>query len=229
MIECRAASLVYGDHGRTVYACRDISLEIREREFVGILGPSGSGKSSLLYLLSGLKRPTSGEIRLDGRDIAAMGDDERSRLRLREFGFVFQQPYLLGYLSARENAVIGAGKKPSAEAYRQADELLERLGIGDKADRLPHEMSGGERQRVCVARALIGKPRAIFADEPTAALDHTNGVQVVQLLNEHRGEGALIMVTHDPSMLVGSDRILQIADGQVEMEKSPSASVNGGI
>lgn len=215
MIEACEASLVYNDHGRDVYACRDVTVDIRENEFLGILGPSGSGKSSLLYLLSGLKIPTRGQVRFDGQDLSKMSDEQRSRLRLKEFGFVFQQPFLLGYLTAHENVIVAApgGNGACAE---QAQDLLERLGLEDKMHRLPHELSGGERQRVCVARALLGAPKIIFADEPTASLDHRNGQHVVELLNANRGTGSLVMVTHDPSMLMQADRILHLADGRIE-------------
>jgi putative ABC transport system ATP-binding protein len=145
--------------------------------------------------------------------MAKMSDDDRSRLRLSEFGFVFQQPFLLGYLTSLENVSLAAGKRPARE---EAEHWLAELGLGDKLHRLPHELSGGERQRVCVARALLGQPKVIFADEPTAALDHTNGTLVVELLNRHRGEGSLVMVTHDPTMLENADRILHIADGEVQ-------------
>lgn len=220
MIRCDSASLVYHDHGKEVFACREVSLDVQEGEFLGILGPSGSGKSSLLYLLSGLKLPTSGVVSYQHRDMAKMEDDERAKLRLSDFGFVFQQPYLLGYLSARENVLVAAGPGGRGRP-EQADELLDALGLGQKKHRLPHELSGGERQRICVARALLGAPKAIFADEPTASLDHVNGAQVVDLLNRHRAGGALVMVTHDPSMLEGADRILHIVDGVLETEPCP--------
>lgn len=213
MISGSGVSLVYNDHGRSVYACRDLDLEVRDGEFVGILGPSGSGKSSLLYLLSGLKIPTSGTVCYEGRDLAAMDDEERSALRLKTFGFLFQQSFLLGYLTALENVLLAA---PGEDLEARATTLLERLGLGGKTHRMPHELSGGERQRVCVARALLGGPRAIFADEPTAALDHRNGLEVVRLLDEHRDGGALVMVTHDPSMLENADRILHLNDGRLE-------------
>ncbi len=127
MIRCASASLVYHDHGREVYACREVSLDVQEGEFLGILGPSGSGKSSLLYLLSGLKLPTSGAVFYQERDMARMMDDERARLRLSDFGFVFQQPYLLGYLSARENVLVAAGPGGRGKP-EQADALLDALG-----------------------------------------------------------------------------------------------------
>jgi putative ABC transport system ATP-binding protein len=216
------------DQDRPVYACRGIDMKVDPGEFIGILGPSGSGKSSLLYLLSGLKIPTSGAVTYEGRELAGLNDADRSRLRLEDFGFVFQHPYLLGYLSALENVVIGSRRTVGAgsgqagprsnggSALAEAAELLERLGLGAKMRRLPHELSMGERQRVCVARALLGNPKAIFADEPTAALDHANGLHVVEMLNEHRAAGALVMVTHDPSMLDSADRVLKLADGALE-------------
>lgn len=212
MIHATDVSLVYRDHGRDVYACRDVSLTIYPGEFLGILGPSGSGKSSLLYLLSGLKLPSSGKILFDDSDLSGLGDEVRSGIRLRQFGFVFQYPYLLGYLSALENVAIAIPDSDRGEAAS----LLGALGLEDKLHRLPHELSGGERQRVCVARALLGSPRTIFADEPTASLDHANGLQVVDALRHHRGDGALVMVTHDPSMLDSADRVVVINDGMID-------------
>lgn len=213
MIRAEDACLVYHDQGKELFACRDLRLEIGAGEFVGILGPSGSGKSSLLYLLSGLKTPSLGRILYDGQSLGELDDDAKSELRLKRFGFVFQQPYLLGYLSAIENVLtaLPAGGEPD-----EAAELLSELGLGQKLHRKPHELSGGERQRVCVARALFGKPKAIFADEPTASLDHENGIAVVELLRSHRGDGALIMVTHDQTMLQGADRIVRIVDGLLQ-------------
>lgn len=213
MIRAENASLVYKDQNRPVFACCEVAMSVAPGEFIGILGPSGSGKSSLLYLLSGLKVPTTGTVRYGERDLADLNDAERSRLRLEEFGFVFQHPYLLGYLSALENVVIGACNGAGRE---QGEDLLARLGLGSKLHRLPHELSMGERQRVCVARALLGEPKVIFADEPTAALDHKNGAHVVEMLDEHRGGGSLVMVTHDPSMLEGADRVLRLSDGRIE-------------
>ena len=210
MLESSGVSLIYQDHGRKVYACRDIDLEIASGEFVGILGPSGSGKSSLLYLLSGLKNPTVGTIKINGTDIGSLNDTERANMRLQRFGFVFQQPYLLGYLTAIENVLT-----VNAKLEERAQSLLDDLGLKDKMNRHPHELSGGERQRVCVARALINSPEVIFADEPTAALDHENGELVEEMLNRHRNQGSLVMVTHDPVMIKQSDRTLVISDGTI--------------
>jgi putative ABC transport system ATP-binding protein len=210
LIEARGASLVYKDQGKPVYACRDINLVVHPNEFLGILGPSGSGKSSLLYLLSGLKVPSDGDTLFEGHSLLFLSEEKRSRLRLQEFGFVFQQPYLLGYLNALENVRIASPTEPNDARAR---DLLDKLGLDEKTHRRPHELSGGERQRVCVARALLGNPKVIFADEPTAALDHKNGEQVVKLLNQHREGGSLVMVTHDSSMLEEADRIVHLVDG----------------
>lgn len=211
MIDLVGASLVYNDHGRDIFACRDINLTVQPSEFLGILGPSGSGKSSLLYLMSGLKIPTEGKATVDGQSFAQMSESARSKLRLQEFGFVFQHPYLIGYLSALENVVL---TNRSSNVESKARDLLDQLGVGDLTHRLPYELSGGQRQRVCIARALLSQPRIIFADEPTASLDHKTGLVVMDLLNRHRGKGSLVVVTHDPSMLTGADRIIEIEDGQ---------------
>lgn len=212
MISAKSASLIYQDHGREVYACREVDLRVEAGEFLGILGPSGSGKSSLLYMLSGLKTPTSGDIEFEGSSLIARSDAERSEIRQTQFGFVFQHPFLIGYLTALENVRL-AGLGNDSEA--KAEELLDALGLTEKMHRHPYELSGGERQRVCVARALLGDRKAIFADEPTAALDHRNGEMVINLLAEHRGIGSLVVVTHDPTMLAGADRIVTMADGEI--------------
>ncbi len=228
MIEVRNASLVYDDHGRQVFACHDLTLELKDGEFLGILGPSGSGKSSLLYLMCGLKTPTSGEVAYRGRTLSSMSEDERAELRLRQFGFVFQYPYLLGYLSALENVLVGTPTNGEAKksgisspwtngwaTEPAARELLTGLGLGDKLHRMPFELSGGEKQRVCIARALLGGREVVFADEPTANLDHVNGVAVVETLVANRGSGSLVMVTHDPTMLEKADRVVTISDGRL--------------
>lgn len=212
MISLERVSLVYEDHGREVHACREVTLDVQPGEFLGILGPSGSGKSSLLYLMSGLKVPSSGSVHWRGDDLAGMGDEVRAEIRLKEFGFVFQYPYLIGYLTALENVLVAL---PGEDRVTEAERLLTALGLSEHMRRYPHQLSGGQKQRVCVARALLGSPAAVFADEPTAALDHTSGRGVMGLLNEHRGAGALVVVTHDPVMLEGADRVIEMEDGAI--------------
>lgn len=214
MISLHNATLVYGDAGARVFAVREASLSVNPGEFVGILGPSGSGKSSLLYLMSGLKMPTDGVASWDGQSYREMSDADRSRLRRRRFGFVFQQPYLLGYMNAVENVLVAASRGP--DDRERAVSLLERLGLRRKMHRFPHELSGGEKQRVCIARALVNDPDIVFADEPTASLDRANGLAVVGLLETCRGHGSVVLVTHDREMLAKADHIVAVSDGVIE-------------
>lgn len=215
LIRAEAVCLEYMDHGRPIHAVQEVTLEIHSGEFLGILGPSGSGKSSLLYLLSGMRTPTRGRVLYKGEDLAGKNDTERARIRLEEFGFVFQLPHLIGYLSALENVAAGS---PDHDLTQEAPRLLDELGMKDLHHRRPHELSGGQKQRVCVARALAGGRKIIFADEPTAALDQRTGLSVVQSLIRNKGEGAIVVVTHDPLMLADADRIIQLQDGVMVKE-----------
>jgi putative ABC transport system ATP-binding protein len=210
-------SLAYFDGDVTNYAVADVSLEMPARGFFGVMGPSGSGKSSLLYLLSGLKRPTGGDVEYAGVPYRTMNERALTQLRRERFGFVFQQPFLLNYLTARENVLAAASDRDPAAPDR-ADELFTALDILSLADRYPHHLSGGERQRVCIARAMVNRPDVIFADEPTASLDHTNGHVVIDLLAAYRERGTVIVVTHDPEMLADADRVLIMRDGRLERE-----------
>lgn len=207
-------SLAYNDGSEVTLAVHDITMNLTETGFVGILGPSGSGKSSLLYLLSGLKRATTGEIYYRGKSYSEMREKDRLRMRRYQFGFVFQQPYLFDYLTALENAMTGA---PSGDhqARHRALELFEGLDIVRHAKKYPRQLSGGERQRVCIARAMMNSPSVIFADEPTAALDRHNGHRVMEMLSFYRSRGLVIVVTHDTAMLDGCDRIYTLRDGTV--------------
>ena len=206
-------SLVYHDGSRSSWAVREVSIEIPDKQFVGIMGPSGSGKSSLLYLLSGLKRASSGDVVHNGTAYSRLAKHELLDLRRQRFGFVFQQPYLLVWQTALENVLMGAPVLNRA-AQKLAEEYFEQLGIADLRDKLPPQLSGGEKQRVCVARAMMNEPEVIFADEPTASLDHTNGKLVIDLLSAYRDRGTVIVVTHDPEMLSGTDSILLMRDGE---------------
>jgi putative ABC transport system ATP-binding protein len=214
MLQGEQLTLTYQDGDKTLDAVHDVSITIEEYQFVGILGPSGSGKSSLLYLLSGLRKPTQGEVYLDGRAYGKMADRDRVVLRRTEFGFVFQQHFLINYLTALENVMVSAPVQDKAHA-EQAKALLADLGLGDRLHRFPYELSGGERQRVAIARAMIHRPRMIFADEPTGLLDRHTGLQVMALLRSYRHQGSLIAVTHNPEILTEADLVIRMRDGQV--------------
>ncbi len=212
LLSVRNASLAYHDGERTTYAMREVTVEIPDHEFVGIMGPSGSGKSSLLYVLSGLKRASSGTVQFGDQVLSEMSDAEITEFRRQQFGFVFQQPWLLPWQTAMENTLMGAPELGKA-AENAADARLKQLGVDHLAAKLPSQLSGGEKQRVCVARAMMNDPKIIFADEPTASLDHRNGRIVVDLLSAYKSQGTVIIVTHDAEMLSEADRILIMRDG----------------
>jgi putative ABC transport system ATP-binding protein len=214
MLQGEKLTLTYQDGESTIDAVHDVSIAIEDHQFVGILGPSGSGKSSLLYLLSGLRQPTRGEIYLDDRAYGKMSNRERVALRRSEFGFVFQQHFLINYLTALENVMVAAPVQDKAHAS-QSTALLADLGMEDKLHRFPYELSGGERQRVAVARAMIHRPRVIFADEPTGLLDRLTGLQVMALLRGYCRQGSLIAVTHNPEILTEADLVVTLRDGRV--------------
>jgi putative ABC transport system ATP-binding protein len=210
MLTAKDLRLDYRDGASTVAAVAGVSLSVKEREFVGIVGPSGSGKSSLLYLLAGLKLPTAGDVLLRGEGLNGKGPDERATVRQTQFGFVFQNPFLIGYLTALENVLSVARDDPS-----RAEPLLDELGVGHCRDKFPHQMSMGERQRVAIARAVIHRPSIVFADEPTASLDRVNADGAIECLRRHAKDGALFVVTHDESILKGADRVLRMNGGVI--------------
>ncbi len=214
MLQAENLTLTYQDGESTLNAVQGVSITIEDRQFIGLLGPSGSGKSSLLYLLSGLRKPTGGEVYLDGRAYSKMPERERVALRRSEFGFVFQQHFLINYLTALENVMVAAPVQDKAHA-EQAKALLADLGLGSKLHRFPYELSGGERQRVAVARAMLHRPRFIFADEPTGLLDRHTGLQVMALLHSYCEQGSLIVVTHNPEILDKARLVVRLRDGQI--------------
>jgi putative ABC transport system ATP-binding protein len=223
-LACRDTSLAYSDGARTTYALKNITATLPPYNFYGIMGPSGSGKSSLLYILSGLKKPTEGAARYGDFIYNRRSEREVTRLRRERFGFVFQQPFLLNYLTALENVLVAAPKADNANRER-ALLLLSDLGLGGMEDKYPSQLSGGEKQRVAVVRAMINEPDVIFADEPTAALDHTNGRRVVDALARWRERGTVVVVTHDAEMLTGADAVLHLRDGElIETEKRRSGA-----
>ena len=186
------------------------------------MGPSGSGKSSLLYVLSGLKRPTDGFARFGDFVYRQNSEAAVTRLRREKFGFVFQQPFLMPYLTALENIVLAAPRVDRG-AREKARRFMDDLGMGGLENKLPSQLSGGEKQRVSVARAMMNEPEVIFADEPTAALDHANGHRVVDTLASYRARGTVVVVTHDPEMLTDADEVVLLRDGAVTALQHPSA------
>ena len=215
-LACESASLSYVDGSRrTTFALRDVTLALEPERFYGIMGPSGSGKSSLLYILAGLKAPTEGSARFGSFRYQERSEMEVTRLRREKFGFVFQQPFLLPYLTILENIVVaapklGKGAEDVAMAY------LDELGMLGLENKLPSQLSGGEKQRAAVVRAMVNDPAVIFADEPTAALDHSNGHRVIDALARWRTRGTVVVVTHDAEMLTDADQIVTLRDGRLD-------------
>ncbi len=202
-----------------VYALGGFDLELPDKGLVGIIGPSGSGKSTLMYCLSTLKRPTEGAILYNGKDITNLKDSEREHLRREEFGFVFQRHFLVPYMSAFDNVMVAATKQ-TAETREWGRHLLTAFGLKEREiHKRPAKLSGGQRQRAAIARAMINKPRVLFADEPTAALDHENAFAVMDILKEYAKENLVLVITHDHSILKDADCIVEMWDGNISAKK----------
>lgn len=218
-LETKSVIKTYQSDSGTIQAVDDVSLQVAAGEFVALVGPSGSGKTTMLSMLAALLKPSSGQILLDGQDLAGMGDKERVFLRREKIGFTFQANNLVPYLTALENVelMLRLNNQLSKTGKLRARELLARLGLGDRLHNLPGQMSGGQQQRVAIARALIHNPSLVLADEPTANLDTERAYQVVQtfagLIHEQGRAG--IMVTHDLRMCEYVDRVLQMQDGKL--------------
>jgi putative ABC transport system ATP-binding protein len=216
----RHLTRIYGQGTTATTALRDVSLELSRGEFVLLMGPSGSGKSTLLAVLSGLLHPTSGEVDVLAKNLWQMSEPAQERFRLLHFGFIFQGYNLFPMLRARQQVELvlrwGEGV-PRRQARRRAAELLEVLGLGRRQHLYPDQLSGGEKQRVVIARALVKEPAFCFADEPTSALDWGQGEQVIRLLQEsaHQRGTTVLVVTHDSRIVPFADRVLHLADGQL--------------
>jgi lipoprotein-releasing system ATP-binding protein len=211
---------------------RDIDLAIGADEFVAITGPSGSGKSSLLYLLGLLDLPTAGEVRIRGKSTTTMDEEERARLRLSTLGFVFQFHFLLPEFSARDNVMLpmrALGLLSAGEMRARSEALLDSLGLAEHAGKRPDQLSGGQRQRVAVARALANDPPVILADEPTGSLDSKSSEQVFAILRDlvDRNGKTVVAVTHDLTLAARMDRRIQLADGAIVSDDGESGPVNG--
>lgn len=218
ILRAEAVSKTYGDGGSRVEVLRDVSFAVEAEESCAVLGPSGSGKSTLLYTLAGLEPPTSGRVWLGGTEMYNLDEKGRSRLRLKEIGFVLQDHGLLPYLTAVENVQVANAVghvHDAAAADRRARELLDQLGLKDRAGHLPSALSGGEKQRVAIARAMFLKPRILLCDEPTGNLDATNAASVLELLLELHAasKGALVVVTHNAESATRFGRRLMFERG----------------
>jgi putative ABC transport system ATP-binding protein len=222
-MEASNVSRVFPMAAGPVAALRDVSLGIADGEYLGVVGPSGCGKSTLLHVLGCVDVPTTGRIKFQGRDVSGLSDADRSRLRLREIGFVFQRFFLLPMLTAFENVELPQAEAGVARAERRARarELLDFVGLGRRADHRPSELSGGEMQRVAIARALANRPRLLLADEPTGELDQATGEQIISLLDRLHSDGtSVVVVTHDPAVASRAHRLITMRDGQIVEDSS---------
>jgi putative ABC transport system ATP-binding protein len=218
--------------GVVVEALRGVSLTVERGDYAAVVGPSGSGKSTLMHLLGGLDRPTSGVLRVGGRDIATLSEDELAEVRNATIGFVFQAFQLLGRTSAVDNVampLVYRGIRRS-ERRRRAVEALERVGMGHRLDHRPAQLSGGEQQRVAIARALVGDPQVLLADEPTGNLDTRTGSEVMALLEQLNGEGvAVVLVTHDLEVAARARRQIRVRDGLLEREPAVTRAASPAV
>jgi putative ABC transport system ATP-binding protein len=218
VIELSGVSRTWEVGGRPVHALRDVTLSIGAAEYVSVMGPSGSGKSTLLSLLGGLDRPTAGSYRFEGREVASLPDDDLSRLRRERIGFVFQSFHLVPRMTALENVALPlllAGVVPKDRTARAA-EALASVGLSPRLDHRPDQLSGGEKQRVCLARAVVTRPGLVLADEPTGNLDSASGAEIVALLERLHASGiTLLVVTHDAGIGGRARRRVRLADGRV--------------
>jgi putative ABC transport system ATP-binding protein len=224
LIELKDLSKEFVRGSETIHAIDRISLTIKAGELLSITGPSGSGKSTLLYILGLIDTPTSGNYRLDGKEVASIADQERALLRNQQMGFVFQSFHLLSRATALRNVsmplVYGSvsGRSISSKEMQiRANEALAQVGLADRVDHLPNQLSGGQRQRVAIARALINQPKIIFADEPTGNLDSRSGAEIMSLFEMLNKSGVtIIIVTHDPAIAQRTLRQISLRDGHIE-------------
>ena len=221
MIAIRNLSMRLSSGGREVSILDDITFEVPAKQFLAIVGPSGSGKSTLLGLIAGMDAPTAGTISLAGRDITALSEDELARLRRETVGYVFQSFHLIPTLTARENVAVPLELAGDPEAEGRADALLRAVGLEARGHHYPAQLSGGEQQRVAVARAFANRPAILLADEPTGNLDTATGQHVIDLLIRlNRDQGStLILVTHDPALAACADRIIRLLDGRIASDE----------
>jgi putative ABC transport system ATP-binding protein len=231
VLEARALTRTYGGGELRVEALRGVDLKVEQGEFLAIMGPSGSGKSTMLHLLGGVDAPTSGQVLLEGVDLASLSDDQRTIIRRKRIGFIFQSFNLLPTLSAEENVSLPLELDgvPTSEAVRRARTSLDLVGVSHRRTHLPSTLSGGEQQRVAIARALVIEPALLLADEPTGNLDSANGRQVTALLRRLVDERhqTIVMVTHDQNVAAQSDRLVCLRDGLIESDNEQTPVLAG--
>ena len=217
VLHSQSLSRTYRSGGRDLTVLKDITFSLEPGGFLAILGPSGSGKTTLLGLLAGLDRPSAGSVYLDGQELGALSEDERARLRGEKIGFVFQAFQLIPTLTAQENIQVPLELRGDAHAAPRARELLERVGLGGRGHHYPAQLSGGEQQRVALARGFSSRPKVLFADEPTGNLDAATGATIIDLMVElNRDLGTtLVLVTHDLDLAARARRTIRLADGRV--------------
>lgn len=216
MLRSESLTQTYLSGGRPLTVLNDITFSLERGGFLAIVGPSGSGKTTLLGLLAGLDRPAKGRVELDGHDLGGMTEDQRARLRAEKVGFVFQSFQLIPTLTARENVQVPLELR-GEPAEARAQELLGRVGLGDRADHYPAQLSGGEQQRVALARAFSIRPQILFADEPTGNLDAKTGATIITLMEELNRElgTTLVLVTHDNDLAARARRTIRLSDGRI--------------
>lgn len=221
-IRLRDIKKIYKMGGQELAALNGINLDIKRGEFAALMGPSGSGKSTLMNILGCLDRPTVGSYELESKEVAHLSDDELAVMRNKHIGFVFQNFNLLSRISSLENVALplvyaGVG---ASERRKRAQEVLEAVGLGDRAEHLPNELSGGQRQRVAIARALVNNPEIIMADEPTGNLDTKSTKEIMEIFQEMHGRGkTIILVTHEPEIAVCANRQLLVRDGVITRDE----------
>ena len=219
MFQVKNITMIYDiEKESKMYALGGFDLELPDKGLIGFIGPSGSGKSTLMYCLSTLKTPTAGDILYNGKDIVNLTESERENLRREEFGFVFQRHFLVSYMTALDNVVVAG----STKGNEKAEKILKSLGLSEREQKKrPAKLSGGQRQRVAIARAMMNEPKVLFADEPTAALDHENAFAVMDILKEYSKEHLVLVITHDISILKDADDIVEMWDGMINAKINP--------
>lgn len=229
VLQTESVAKIYGEGATAVRAVDDVSFQIYPGEFVALVGPSGSGKTTMLAILAGLLSPSEGSVFIGGEDLSNMNDTKRTLFRRRSIGFAFQSNNLVPYLNARENVelMLRLNGRLDKKGKQRSQDLLDRLGLGDRLKNFPGQLSGGQQQRVAIARALIHEPNVVLADEPTASLDTERAYQVVATFAEliHEQQRAGVMVTHDLRMVKYVDRVIKMVDGKIGQIISDQESI----